>query len=627
MRKAPLANKKGLMLLLLLMFIGLMAFGWLVFKEKLPAEGTSEQETAIKEDVQKTAVAEAFRWQLADMYKDPAEAKADELRIEGALKALRESLPQMTQASALSKALAGYYQLQIDLDHLNVYSNLLLDSALNMEEAKQLKTKSEALMGQLAQLEAQLKAAYLDLSDDDMARLRSQEALVPLAERLNQWQADAKWHENVQLSNSLSAFDQLESKLIEPYTSFWKTAKANYNLNDFKSNNDDKRYQATLESQAPEMENSELLASLLEAKVTFDNERAKAYGYSSALELVLAQDGISVESFNALREVVKTSRGVMQRWISYQKAALGLERSLMAHDKQMSWYTSERLDYTEAGIQLRSAVKPYGGAYVELVDQAIVGKWVDVYPRADKSQSAYTWGSYKTHPYVMLQYTDDVYSAATLAHEMGHAMNNEMSRKAQTFDFATNGTLKAEIAATVSELLLLDKLAAHEQEEIAYEAQVEAIKTLSNTLFFQMIATEFEINIHEAAARGEDLSAAYLCETWKALLLETYGPDYEVSELDAYGWAHIDHLYWQYYMYKYTLGAVAGLYIEEKLLEGDQAFTEGYLKLLASGSAEDSLRAFKALGVDLSSPDQLQKAIDNLEDRIQKLEAKSKTDK
>lgn len=628
MGKAPLSRKKGLIVLLLLITTAFLAFGGFIFKERLSLKaGTSDTNTAIKSEADSGTAKEGFRWQLTDMYADPGAAKTDEMRIEKALNELSEALLKDASEATLGTALIGYYQLQVDLDHLNVYSNLLLDSNLNLQEAKALKSKAESLTGHLARLEAQLKAAYLNRSEDDMAHLRNQKVLVPIKERLLQWQADAAWHENVQLSNSLSAFDQLENKLIEPYISFWKTAKANYNLNDYKSDNDDKRYQATLESLAPEMENSELLASLLEAKVSFDNERAKAYGYDSALELVLAQDGFAVEDFEQMRTVIKNAHGVMQRWIRFQKSELGLKRSLMAHDKQMSWYSKAQLSYAEAGELFKSAVKPYGMPYEAMVDQAIIGKWVDVYPRADKSQSTYTWGSYKTHPYVMLQYTDDVYSAATLAHEMGHAMNNEMSRVAQSFDYATNGTLKAEVAATVSELLLLDKLAAHENEKIAYEAQVEAVKTLSNTLFYQMIATEFEIKIHEAAARGEDLSATYLCETWKALLQEAYGSDYEISDLDAYGWAHIDHLYWQYYMYKYTLGAAAGVYIEEKLLEGDETLTKGYLKVLASGSSEDSMAAFKALGVDLSSPKLFERAVKNLEDRIVALEAKSKLNK
>lgn len=628
MRKAPWVYRKGISFIVLLCIIAIGTIGWMVWRTNSELQSDNSKNTISgKGSETNQTMNGAGTWRLEDMYASALVAEADAKRIEEELSRLKSRSGQLTVARELKLDLMSYFQLLIDLDHLNVYANLLVDSQLTNESALKLKAKAEALSGQLSQEEALLKASFLNFSKTEMGVLINDGDLSPIADRLSMWRSDAQWHENVQLSNSLSAFDQLEPKLVEPYTSFWKSAKASYNLSDFNSTNDDKRYQATLESISPEMENRELLASILESKVSFDNERAKAYGYNSALELTLAQDGLSPEAFNQMREIVKRSKTLLQKWTTIQKNELGLDRSLMAHDKQMTWYKKETVDFKAASSTLSLAVKPYGESYGTLLNQAFKGQWIDVYPRESKSESEYTWGSYKTHPYVMLQYTDDVYSAATLAHEMGHAMNNELSRTSQGFDYATNGTLKAEIAATVSELLMLDELSKSSDKEIAYEAQVEAIKTLTNTLFFQMLATEFEIRIHDAQVKGEDLNANFLSSEWKALIQETYGPDYEVSELDAYGWAHLDHLYWQYYMYKYAIGAAAGIYIEEKLLEGDKDFTDAYLKALATGSSVDTIGEFKAMGVDLTSPELLKKAMDSLQKRLTKLETESKNAK
>lgn len=626
MRKAPWVYRKGVTLIVLMLVASIGTVGWMAWQTRTSVPSEMNLTLDKSKAANKTASMED-QWRLEDMYPSMAEAQADAMRIETELNRLKERAGRLTIVKELKLDLMSYFQLLMDLDHLNVYASLRVDSDMSNESALKLKAKAEALNGQLSQEEALLKASFLNFSTNEMDSLIDDKALSPMADRLALWRSDAQWNENAQLSNSLSAFDQLEPKLVEPYMSFWKSAKANYNLNDFNSANDDKRYQATLESLSPEMENKELLASILESKVSFDNERAKAYGYNSALELVLAQDGMSLEAFNQMREVVKNANKLMQQWTGIQKKEMGLDRALMAHDKQLAWYKKGKLDFKNASTLLSLAAKPYGEAYGAMLNRAFNEKWVDVYPRENKSDLAYTWGSYKTHPYVMLQYTDDVYSAATLAHEMGHALNNELSRTSQPFDYATNGTLKAEIAATVSELLMLDELSKSKDVNIAYEAQVEAVKTLTNTIFFQMLATEFEIRIHDAQAKGEDLNASFLCSEWKKLIQETYGPDYEVSELDAYGWAHLDHLYWQYYMYKYALGAAAGVYIEEKLMSGDQAFTEAYLKVLATGSSKDTIDEFKALGIDLTSPKLMKNALDSLQKRLLKLEELSSRSK
>lgn len=628
MKKVPLTYQRSILFITVFLVMAVGTFSWIVFytSRELPTDSSIKgNQTDSEKRVDKNSM--EGRWRLEDMYPSIETAWQDAARIEVALNEVNSHFKEWTVADRLKGDLQLYFELVVDIDHLNVYASLLADSDTSSEEAQSLKTKAESLNGMLSQQESLLKAAFLEFSDAQMERLINDKALFGVKGRLAMWRAESAWHQNVQLSNSLAAFDQLEAKIIDPYTSFWKSAKANYNLNDFHSNNDDKRYQATLESLSPEIENRELLASILESKVNFDNERASAYGYSSALELVLAQDGISQESFDAIRQEVKNARPTMQKWINLQKASLSLERSLMAHDKQMAWYPKEKMTYTEAKDVLLKAFKPYGEDYVALATEAFNQQWIDVYPREQKVDSEYTWGSYKTHPYVFLQYTDDVYSVATLAHEMGHALNNELSRRNQSFDNANNGTLKAEIAATVSELLVLDALSQSDNPNIAYEAQVEAIKTLSNTIFFQMMATEFEIAIHEAAAKGIDLNANYLTGEWKRLIQETYGPNYEVSELDAYGWAHLNHLYWQYYMYKYSIGAAAGVSIETKLLASDAAFEKKYLGLLGTGSTLDTLNEFKKLGIMLDSPKLMEGAILELEGRINRLQSATPANK
>ena len=50
--------------------------------------------------------------------------------------------------------------------------------------------------------------------------------------------------------------------------------------------------------------------------------------------------------------------------------------------------------------------------------------WIDLYESRGKSSGAYSWGPYGVHPYVLMNYQNNLSNVFTLAHELGHAMHS-----------------------------------------------------------------------------------------------------------------------------------------------------------------------------------------------------------
>ena len=69
----------------------------------------------------------------------------------------------------------------------------------------------------------------------------------------------------------------------------------------------------------------------------------------------------------------------------------------------------------------------------------------------------------------------------------------------------------------------------------------------------------------------------------------------EVDDLQRYHCYHIPHFYYNFYVYKYTLGMSVALSFAKKILAGD---TKEYLEFLKKGGSEAPLEELIHAGVD-----------------------------
>ena len=82
-----------------------------------------------------------------------------------------------------------------------------------------------------------------------------------------------------------------------------------------------------------------------------------------------------------------------------------------------------RLPFDEAYELVVEALSALGEDYQEILRTARRERWIDVYENEGKSAGAYSWGTYGTHPYVLLNYKENLDSVLTIAHEMGHSVH------------------------------------------------------------------------------------------------------------------------------------------------------------------------------------------------------------
>ncbi len=207
-------------------------------------------------------------------------------------------------------------------------------------------------------------------------------------------------------------------------------------------------------------------------------------------------------------------------------------------------------------------------------------------------------------PYILVNYTDDVPSVMTTAHELGHAVHLAFSRRAQR-PIQAYGMSKviAETASEFFEAVLADHLI-ETSEDPALERYLlgDELDSFLATVNRQLMFTEFEIAAHDEAARGP-VRAETLCDLWERLSREYYGPHVDLMPGERVGWSAIPHFYFNpFYCVSYALSHVVVLALYARYKKTGRDFVPGYRDLLAAGASGSPEELLGRAGIDLRDP-------------------------
>ncbi|MDR0779968.1 MAG: oligoendopeptidase F [Pseudomonadales bacterium] len=365
-----------------------------------------------------------------------------------------------------------------------------------------------------------------------------------------------------------------------------------------------------------------VLNSHLQAQVA----QTRAHKYQSMLERELFAYNLPPAVYQTLVTEVNNSLPTLQRYFTLRARMLGVEQlhyydiypPLVSLDRQFDLDTSKAITLDAMGI--------LGQDWVARQRAAMDQRWMHVYPQQGKRSGAYMQGgAYDVHPYLLLNHNNDYASLSTLAHEWGHAMHTLYAKDAQPFETADYATFIAEIPSTSLELILLEYMKEHAQtknEKLFYLGS--ALENLRGTFFRQTMFAEFELQLYQAAERGEALSGERISQLYLALLKHYHGSDAGVVQIDdlyANEWMFVPHFYYNMYVYQYATSLTAGTALYEKIVQEGAAGVENFKNLLRAGGSDYPYELLRNAGVDLATPAPYQAVVRRMNAIMDEMEA------
>lgn len=582
-----------------------------------------------------------YKWNLEDIYPSADLWKNDfDWLLKSAEKIKNYEGKLGTSSDTLFEAFQLSDEVSIKFERVHLYAMLNKDLDLGNAEYQAMYDKVISLSSKLSAASSFFNPEILELPEEKLDRFLSEKDELKIYKHHLEDLFRTKEHTLPKEQEEIMALSSPVRGV--PYNVFSLFENADIK---FPSVKDDKgndiqishgRYYAALFSQdrayrervykgfyEPFKDYRNTLAALFNGNIKASMFNSGIRKYNSTREAALDRNNIPVEVYDNLVKTVEENLQPLQRWAELKKRILDVDE-LHPYDTYVSLFPEVKKDFTyDEGMELvLESVKPMGDQYVNDIREAFGNRWIDVYETKGKRSGAYSSGTtFGVHPFVLLNWNNQLNDVFTLAHEMGHNMHSYYTGKNQPFVYAYYSIFVAEVASTTNEALLLNYLI---KNALSTEEKLSLIEkylgNITSTFYRQTRFAAFEQLTHEMTEAGEALTPDSLCKIYGEMYRKYWGAAMVMDEEEAFTWARVPHFYYDFYVYQYATGIAAAETLVHKILNEGESAVENYTNFLRSGSSDYSINLLKGAGVDMSTPQPVLATVNKMNSLLDEME-------
>ncbi len=603
----------------------------------LAAVGWADDTGAIP---QRSEIDDQFKWKTQDIYQSLDEWEADFALLESRIPDLKAYEGHLGDSPDM---LLGCLKLSDSLDviisNLYVYAYLKLDEDNRASDYQELGGRAFGINSRLAAAQSFMAPEVLLINEekfdgffrqqpalseykfyiDDQMR-RKEHILSPEEENLLALAASVTGASQ-KTFNMVESADLKLGTVLDPDGNEVELTWGRYS-NIMKNTDRDYRSRANDTVQANYKRYINTLGSTLSGSLNTDWFLAQARGYETCLDNSLDNNNIPTAVFHSLVDAVNANLTPLQKFTSLRKKFLGYD-TLYTYDLSVPLLPEfdKKFTYDEARSMVLEGLKPLGDEYLSDLEAGLNSGWIDVYENEGKGSGAYSWGTYTSHPFVLLNFSGQLNDVFTLAHEMGHAMNSYYTNKNEPYAYHGHSLFTAEVASTFNEALILKYLIEHsESKEEKMMLLNYYIEQIQGTFFTQVMFSEFELAVHEHVQTGGAFSVDYFRSTYRDIFQKYHGQDLVIGPDNDMSGMKISHFYREYYVYQYATCYAAAQALSQKVLEGDKKALAAYKKFLATGSSAYPVDILKEAGVDMTTAEPVEATMQIFSDLVDEME-------
>ena len=590
---------------------------------------------------QRSNINDKYKWRLQDIYPDSIKWENDFDRLQSHMGDIEKYQGKLSQSpEILFKCLTLRDSLDNLMDRLYVFAFLKKDEDTRISQFQELANRVTALRANYGETKSFIEPEILEMpaetlenflkSDNNLAmyrfyidntiRMRPHILSAPEESILALSRLATRGPSNIfdMIDNADITFPKVKD---ENGNEIELTHERYYKL--LLSTNREVRRDASMAYNDGYLNYLNTLGATLGASVNDDWFYTQARKYKTSLEQAIDGDNIPVSVFTNLIHTVNSNLEPLHKWTAIRKRVLGLTE-IHPYDLSVPLVPEamQEIPYDSAVASIETALKPMGDDYLRDLKNGFNSGWIDVYETQGKQSGGYNWGSYSTHPYVLLNYNGTMDSYFTVAHEMGHAMHTYYTHKSQPFIYGDYSTFVAEVASTTNEALLIKYLLDHTSDKKKKMYLLNYyIDQIIGTFYTQVMFSEFEKAIHDQVEQGGALSAESMRKIYRDIYKKYWGPELVMDDWNDIGGLRIPHFYNSYYVFQYATSYAAAQEISERIYKGDQTTRQAYLKMLTLGGSMYPVDELKTVNVDMTTPQPVNNTIKLFSDLVDQMDA------
>ena len=583
--------------------------------------------------MKRSEISEEYKWNLEAMYKDKEAFMKD-------FDTVKKEIPEIEKYKGIFlDSVETFLEFMDLLEKINrktekmyTYTHLAVDVEPENEEIQSLHANTYGLIEELGN-----KTVFIDLeilkNEKKAKSIIEDERCKKFTNMINNVLRN-KLHV---LSDETEAVLAMASGVMEASYKTYSTIRPEFEaviidgkehflneetVKEFLKNNDESiRKQAYEKLNVEYKKRANVYASTLEGTIKKDVFYSKVRKFKSPLEASTFGDEVSEELF------YKVLQAANNDYHQYYLEYLDVVKELMNKEKLENYdlrypiikEPSKKYSLDDAFKLIFEATKNYGIEYKEILEKARKERWIDFMPHEGKRHGAYSSGCYDSNPYILTSFIGDIESIFTIIHELGHSVHSYFSNHNQDYFNSNYRIFVAEVASITNENLLMNLLIENSEDKemkkfLLYRKMDEFIGTCYRQPFF----AEFENQLHEKVANNEGLSNQIITDLYEQLSEAYYGGRVNLHPYSKYTCYAVPHFYYNYYVYKYTVGMCVASVIANRIFKGDAEQIKNYLTFLKSGSSKSPVELLRMAGVDPLDEKIYKEAFENFKQDLQK---------
>ncbi len=326
-------------------------------------------------------------------------------------------------------------------------------------------------------------------------------------------------------------------------------------------------------------------------------------------------DDINSAVVDQLIQAVSKRNDIPQRFYKLKAKLLKLPK-LAYHERNLSYGDISQQPYPfETAFQLvKKSLTQLDPEFGTILQQFYDQGQIDVTPCQGKASGAFCAHGLITHPvYVLLNHNDKLNDVLTLAHEFGHAINDEFMRQKQNSLNFGSPLSTAEVASTFMEDFVLQEVM-QQSDDPQYQLSLLMMKLNDDisTIFRQIAFYQFEQELHSQFRQQGYLSASQIGQIFQKYMKQYMGSAVEQSARSENWWSYVSHFRSFFYVYSYASGLLISKSLQAKV-KHDLTFIQSVKQFLSAGHSDSPQQIFLKLGIDISQPDFWQQGLDEIE--------------
>jgi oligoendopeptidase F len=308
---------------------------------------------------------------------------------------------------------------------------------------------------------------------------------------------------------------------------------------------------------------------------------------------------------DAMLDAVERHYPLAHRWWAHKTRLLGVDKMVLA-DQYAPLGTGRPIDYREAVETVLGSFGEFSPRIERMAFDLFADRRLDAEPRQGKRGGAFCASvAQDSRPFILMNFLGKLDDVRTLAHELGHGMQFELSGERQTALEHHPPLALAEVASTFAEHIVFERQLGQETDpQVRLSLLADRLEGSFATIFRQTHMVRYEQRAYGLRAEGKALLPERLSDFWMETNRPYYGDAIDIPAGYRYGWAYIPHfIHTRFYTYAYVFAALASFALAAQQRQDPERFATVYVEFLGIGGSQAPADQLAALGVDVTRPD------------------------